>query len=476
MSELTDISTENVATTRSPTDNTMMVGVTGKLAASSSFSERMKNTLGIFFPFTVGTSTGDEAETQEEKKDDDEQDDFGSQVSLNSSTQENDAYTERGTGTIDQFGVVRTISKTTKRDFVNMTNSELRTGESRNTGLSNAPADTEVDKEKTSRQRVKARLSTSAKLPGIDRVTPPLVTPLVDNGASIEEALTNIVGSIREQNDQMSIRLSDLERAVHVERESLREEVGRSEKRLKERTDEHLANNLSRMTRKAEQREPRMRDDMEKLRIQKEQTLGTLNTNTEAMMERRTQAIMDRLDGLLGGRSGSKNGEPNSGEPSREPSLSFNEQQNRRRTYGSTIGRGFSSGYATEDNRTRGPNIRGCSKGNRQTSNERPTQDTHATGRCDSRNRSHASQGRNNPSGSDGRENPIPEPLSGDNDTQAGHSRDATSMATAFEPLNWSLETFLTRLSRTNERSEKSRRVFKKPRCYKVESDGCIDT
>ena len=49
-------------------------------------------------------------------------------------------------------------------------------------------------------------------------------------------------------------------------------------------------------------------------------------------------------------------------------------------------------------------------------------------------------------------------------------------MATAFEPLNRSLETFLTRVSRINERSEKSRRAFKKPRCYKEESDGCIDT
>ena len=69
---------------------------------------------------------------------------------------------------------------------MNMTNSEMRTGENRNTGLSNAPADPEVDNEKTSRQRIKARISTSAKLPGIDKVTPPLVTPLVDNGASIE--------------------------------------------------------------------------------------------------------------------------------------------------------------------------------------------------------------------------------------------------------------------------------------------------
>ena len=53
-----------------------------------------------------------------------------------------------------------------------------------------------------------------------------------------------------------------------------RQEVGRSEKRLKERTDKHIA----RMTREAEQRELRLRDDMEKLRIQQEQPLGTLDT------------------------------------------------------------------------------------------------------------------------------------------------------------------------------------------------------
>ena len=89
---------------------------------------------------------------------------------------------------------------------------------------------------------------------------------------------------------------------------------------------------------------------------------------------------------------------------------------------------------------------------------------------------SHAGQERNNQSESDGREVPCAEPLSGGNDTQAGHSREAASLATAFEPLKRSLETFLTRLSRTNERSKKSRRVFEKPRCYKDESDGCIDT
>ena len=85
-------------------------------------------------------------------------------------------------------------------------------------------------------------------------------------------------------------------------------------------------------------------------------------------------------------------------------------------------------------------------------------------------------QGGNTHGDSDCRDAPHTEPLTRCEDTQAGHSRDATAMTTAFEPLNRSLETFLTRLSRTNERSEQSRRVFKKPRCYEDESDGYIDT
>ena len=42
---------------------------------------------------------------------------------------------------------------------------------------------------------------------------------------------------------------------------------------------------------------------MENLRIQQEQTLGSLDTKIDAMMERRTQSILDRLDGLLGNMS-----------------------------------------------------------------------------------------------------------------------------------------------------------------------------
>ena len=129
--------------------------------------------------------------------------------------------------------------------------------------------------------------------------------------------------------------------------------------------------------------------------------------------------------------------------------MNVKDQPNRRRTYGATRGRGSSSSYATGYNNPRVPNIRRSSSGNRPTSNERPTQDTHATGRCGSMNWSQANQGRSHPSASNRRENP--EPLSEGNDAQAGHSRGAISMATAFEPLNRSMETVLARLSRASE-------------------------
>ena len=112
---------------------------------------------------------------------------------------------------------------------------------------------------------------------------------------------------------------------------------------MREKTDEHLAKNFSRMTREVEHRESRLRDDMEKLRIQQEQTLGTLDTKIDAMMEKRTQAIMDRLDGLLGSRSGPKDGEPNSGGSSTEPRVNFNDQQNRRGTYGAPMTRSLNT-------------------------------------------------------------------------------------------------------------------------------------
>ena len=54
ISKLSDTLTENPAVSGSPTDNTIMHGVTEKAARFSSFLERVKNTLGNLFPSTLG--------------------------------------------------------------------------------------------------------------------------------------------------------------------------------------------------------------------------------------------------------------------------------------------------------------------------------------------------------------------------------------------------------------------------------------
>ena len=68
MSEMSDISTEIVATKKSQTDNTMMTGVTEKLATSSSFSERVQNTFGNIFLFTMGVGTDMNVNPRKKKK------------------------------------------------------------------------------------------------------------------------------------------------------------------------------------------------------------------------------------------------------------------------------------------------------------------------------------------------------------------------------------------------------------------------
>ena len=162
-----------------------------------------------------------------------------------------------------------------------------------------------------------------------------------------------------------------------------------------------------------------MRGDLEQLRSQQEQVLGTLDARIDAMLERRTQAIMDRLDGLLGNKCGSWKKGANSTEARREPRVNFNEHPNRGR-----IHKRNSSSNAPEIKRPRTPtNIRRGSTGSRTISIERPMRNAKVTGRGDSTNWNPSNQGRAQPSDSDKRENP--EPQKTDINDQAGKSREA---------------------------------------------------
>ena len=141
---------------------------------------------------------------------------------------------------------------------------------------------------------------------------------------------------------------------------------------------------------------------------------------------------------------------------------------------GSTRGRVNSSRNAAGSHRPRNPaKIRGGSTGSKLVSNDRLTRDENTIKRGDFSNWNQSNPVTTQPSDSNRRD--APESQSADMNNRSGFSRNATAMATAFEPLNRYLEIFITRFSRTNERSEKSKRVFKIPRCSKDESDGCVD-
>ena len=64
------------------------------------------------------------------------------------------------------------------------------------------------------------------------------------------------------------------------------------------------------METEAEEREKRLRSDLEQLRIQQEQTFGTLDTRIDATTEKHNKAIMFRLEGVLGNRRELKKGSP----------------------------------------------------------------------------------------------------------------------------------------------------------------------
>ena len=114
---------------------------------------------------------------------------------------------------MDQFGAVRTINKTIygkqeSREF-------MTTEATRATGSRTTLGELDAEYEGPPRQRGTRRVSTSSELPGTNKVTRTLLNPLVDNRSSVEEALTRVV----EQNKQGPLRMSEIERAVHAERD-----------------------------------------------------------------------------------------------------------------------------------------------------------------------------------------------------------------------------------------------------------------
>ena len=139
--------------------------------------------------------------------------------------------------------------------------------------------------------------------------------------------------------------------------------------------------------------------------------------------------------------------------------MNFNEHSDRGRSIASPKGRGNPSNNATGSHRPgNSTNIyMGSSIERRPASNDRPARFTHAGGRNDTSGWNHSNQGRAQTS--DNCRMGIRDPQMTDTQNQTGYSRD-DALATTIEPLIRSFEKLITRLSRTNQSSEKSKRVL----------------
>ena len=111
-------------------------------------------------------------------------------------------------GHSDQLDALMTINRTINRtrqskEFMKTSKSDLQ---SEKTGVTKSGT-ASVEKQTVYEEKLNPRcrtVSTSTTLPGTNKVKPPLVTSLVERGASIEKGLARIVHSMGEQSKRIS--------------------------------------------------------------------------------------------------------------------------------------------------------------------------------------------------------------------------------------------------------------------------------
>ena len=279
------------------------------------------------------------------------------------------------------------------------------------------------------------------------RLQPPLtssslgLTPPLGATGDISDMFAGVMNGLGELRRDMTKRIDQVDERAHQGREDLRDELThvKSQARVDQaqlirNTDQCLAESLAQANKESEEREGWMTKEIEQL----------LNAHTMTSLGKRLDAksdlMMRTLDAMLNG----SNWEERSN--SREHSRHAND--------GDGTG---SYARAQQSSRTN----------------------------CEPRSRERPRAAPSRP----GWTNPVPPEADAAPETrlptvpQVGSvpdlttvSQDTTMYASMFEPLNKSLETFITKLSKSTEREERSRRTLKKPKSYKDESDGCIDT
>ena len=273
------------------------------------------------------------------------------------------------------------------------------------------------------------------------------LTPSFGATGDISDMFAGVINGLDELRRDMTKRIDQVDERAHQGRENLRDELthAKSQARVDQaqlirNTDQCLAESLAQANKESEEREARMTREIERLLNDHDNTYAHTMTSLEKRLDAKSDLMMRKLDAILNGSSWEERSNP------------------RQRSHHANDGDGTGS-YARAQQSSR--------------TNYEP------------RNRERPRAAPSRP----GWTNPVPAEAYATPKTRLSTvpqvssvpdlitvSQDTTMYASIFEPLNRSLETFITKLSKSTERGERSRRTLKKPKSYKDESDGCIDT
>ena len=273
------------------------------------------------------------------------------------------------------------------------------------------------------------------------------LTPSFGATGDISDMFAGAMNGLDELRRDMTKRIDQVDERAHKGQENLRDELThvKSQARVDQaqlirNTNQCLAESLAQANKESYEREARMTREIERLLNDHDSTYAHTMTSLEKRLDAKSDLMMRKLDAILNGSNWQERSNP------RERSRHAND--------GDGTG---SNARAQQGSRT---NYEPRNK-------ERP-------GAVPSR---------------PGWTNPVPPEADATPETRLPTvpqfslvpdlttvSQDTTMYASMFEHLNRSLETFITKLSKSTERGERSRRTLKKPKSYKDETDGCIDT
>ena len=265
-------------------------------------------------------------------------------------------------------------------------------------------------------------------------LTPPLGVAGVMTGLDeLRRDMTKIIDKVDERAHQGQENLRD--ELAHVKSQARVDQAQRIRN-----TDQCLAETLSQANKESEEREARMTREIERLLNDHDNTYADTMTSLEKRLDAKSDLMMQKLDEILNGSRREERSNP------RERSSQANDGG----------GAGSYAG-ARQSSRT---NYESRNRERPRAAPSRPVWTSPVPSEAD------ATPETRSPT--------VPKVRSVPDLTTV--SQDTTMYASMFESLNRSLETFITKLSKSTERGERSRRTLKKPKSFKDESDGCIDT